>query len=300
MKWLILIASLLVSALAWSQPEFEVTTSSDRMMIGDQVEIQIQAKVHVNDEVYWPAFPGKVQFGTFIDRKGIDTVKRGDELTLTETWILTSFDSGFAVVSPLELTVNGVIKAAEPQLIQVDLAENGPEYLDIENPITPGSNTFWIWLIVVVVILAAVAVFIYSYFVKEKPEEKPRFSNLHKPSDVITTLIEEEKIKIQESSDQLDSSLSDSTKLIYEYIKIQFEINTAHGSTEQWDQQISLMGNNSVQKGELTDILNEISRLRFSGADVSEGEAIDVLNKAITWIKISSEVQPKTLENELV
>ncbi|NVK03738.1 MAG: hypothetical protein HWD92_02900 [Flavobacteriia bacterium] len=300
MKRLLVIFGLLTSTIAWAQTDFEVSSSADRMMIGDQIEIQLKAVVHVNDEVSWPAFPGLVQFGAFIDRKGIDTVVDGDELTLTETWILTSFDSGYAVVAPLELIVNGVSRAAEPQLIQVDLAENGPEYKDIENPLSTQLNYWLIWSALMVIISIAIGVIVYSYFLKSPEAPKAKMSDYRNITDFVLILVKDELAALQNQSKSVDEVLSTTTQLLHEYLFSNFMIQTAVGSPETWDEQLMQSEAYNGEQGELSGILNDISRVRFSGDLPKTEDGVEILSRITTWLSTISKVQHKKEEHEVV
>ena len=298
MKYLFIIAAILTSSIAWSQSTFEVRTSAERMMIGDQIEVQLQAVVHRNDEVKWPAFPGQVQFGSFIDRKGIDTTTNGDEMTLTETWILTSFDSGFAVVAPLEILVNDVSRAAEPILIQVDLAEKGPEYRDIESPLSSEEHVFWLWLILISIIVIAIGVIIYTY-IKKKPSELARpKATVHNITEVFIETLKDEQAKLTDEPAIIDEVLSATTMVLHGYLNLKFTINTAVGSPDEWDKELS--SHEGVKSGVVSKILNDISRLRFSGQTLTKAQAYEIIERANEWMYANSKVQAKTEEHELV
>lgn len=286
MKKMGILIALMVSSLAWSQAEFEVSTSEDRMQIGDQVEITLEATVHINDDVVWPSFPGAVQFGSFIDRRGIDTSINGEEMTLREIWILTSFDSGFAVVAPLQLNVNGVFRSSEPQLIQVDLAGDGPEYRDIENPISPNTKEWILWMIVTTILLVAVGVLIRQYYKSpaHQGESNPTWANM---SDAVISMLKDYKGKIASESNPIDTVLSDTSRLIQEYVLSTYYLQSAAGSPKDWDKELAAMDDYGAEPGQLAYLLEEVYRMRFSGASILPEEVNAFLDQVIEWVNAS-------------
>lgn len=301
MRKLFVIAALAIAPSMQGQVNFTVSTDVERMRIGDQVEVVINAVVHPNDVLDWPDFPGNVQFGEFINRSGIDTISNSEEeLHLAETWTLTSFDSGYAVIAPLTLSVNNVAFASEPLLLQVDLAPNGDEYKDIEEPL--GLDwPFWVYILSfgTVLIVILLLIFISNRARKKRPEYRPDLAiPLH-----IRAEKKMRELSLHRDAGELtnDEVLSRGTTLLQRYVKSEFKVDIFIGDQREWIPKLDRNGHFKSSANELAQLMDHASKLRFSGMSFGNEETDRWVVQASKWISASlAEPQPEIIESELV
>lgn len=262
-KALIWIAFLFSGSLA-AQTRFDVSASSDRIMIGDQVKIQLRADVAQKDNLTWPSLPDSIASGLLVGRSGIDTAFTKDRMTLTETWTVTSFDSGFAVVPPVTLTVNDLAYNSDPVLIQIDMPASEQVYRDI---VEPRGLSVPAWKIVVTGLIAlALTLIIFRIIrkVNRKAESDPSAFDV-RPYHIriLETL---EKLRDQtdlQSDDQVDAFYRKCSSLLYNYLQVGLNINTAKGRPVDW---VPALEHHNSFRGVATDLpklLDDANSVRF-------------------------------------
>lgn len=83
----------------------QAKVSADSILIGDQVELTIVAKLKNNQLIHFPFFTDSIVYGIeILGAPSIDTVKVGkDSIKLNYRQTITSFDEGFYRIPPFEL-----------------------------------------------------------------------------------------------------------------------------------------------------------------------------------------------------
>lgn len=164
------IVFVLLSACCFSQSGVAVKASVDRdkIMIGEQVELKLEARVPAGTEVKW--FPvDSITHFEFIEKGKIDTVITTDARTYRQTLLITSFDSGRWSLPAFPLSIGNREYLTDSLPVSVAYSNFDPkqEYhdikdiLEIENTSLPYIN--WVLLGLALVSLGAVL-----YFLRKK------------------------------------------------------------------------------------------------------------------------------------
>lgn len=152
---------LLIAGWLSAQTRFSVEADTNRIMIGEQIRLKIQAEFPENSKINWP-FLADTLAGFEVVRKGTmnEEVRDGFKLLSQEVW-LTSFDSGYAFIPALRAQVGDEVLASQAIGILVDIpkVDEQGEYYDIKEPLDPPLN--WTLIIGSVLVLLALGAIIY-------------------------------------------------------------------------------------------------------------------------------------------
>lgn len=172
-----LIALLLLTVVNESYgQEIQAIVGKDRIEIGEQFTYELRVEMPKNSVFTWPD-PKADTINEFeiLLRTDIDTVAKKTVWELSQTWTLTSFDSGFFVIPPLFLIWGTDTFTTDPVLIQVDLPEvleDVPIYeiKDIQKAPFNWLPLLW-WSMGL--LLAAALIYLLIKYLKKKPVAIP-------------------------------------------------------------------------------------------------------------------------------
>ncbi|NVK28079.1 MAG: hypothetical protein HWE14_08545 [Flavobacteriia bacterium] len=284
MKHWKLIALLFAPLFSLGQASFEVSSPVERMQIGDQINLVLKAVVHKNDLVEWSEFPIAVQSGRLVHRGVMDSVFTGDEIELTETWTLTSFDSGYAVVPPIEITVNGQTLQSDPILIQVDLAVQSEHYRDIAAPI---GLEYPLWKLVLY-ILAAIAVQLLVALILIRRSKRKDSSALvtddRTPKQRIEHILSRIHFRREMTHEEMDVRLSKIIQLTYRLLQSEFGVSTASGNPEDWAKQLTNHSEFNGDADQLIILIAKANEMRFAGDAINASTAENWLEQLRAWV----------------
>lgn len=281
-KWLYLF--FFIAGTAIGQTEFKVTSSEDRILIGDQFELELSATVHPNDEVLWPK-SAAIGYGMLLNRSGIDTVQEESTWKLIESWTVTSFDSGFVVVPPISITINGQIQESEPLLIQVDLPKTQDEYYDIVDPLS--SNRPWwvygLWLLAAIAVAFVVSALLHRIFKNKEVQRKPKDPRTYtqKVHDALQKIHDD---TLWEDNSQVDSAYGNGIRVLYAFIRVRLQTNTAVGDFSVWKKMMEAHPKYNGNTEELYALIASANEVRFGGLKKQAEEHQQWILQLQRWI----------------
>lgn len=124
------------------------TINRDKILIGEPIELKLEARVPADANVQWFATDSIPRF-EFIDRGKIDSSRQG---AYSQTLLITSFDSGRVVIPALSLSYNGETYLTDslPVVVSYSAFDPQQDYHDIKDilEVRPASNyLFWILIV---------------------------------------------------------------------------------------------------------------------------------------------------------
>ncbi len=156
--------------------EIQALITKDRIEIGEQFAYELRVEMPKNSVFIWPD-PKADTINEFeiLFRSTIDTVTKKSVWALSQTWTLTSFDSGYFVIPPQALIWGTDTFTTDPVLIQVDLPEvleDVPIYeiKDIQKAPFNWLPLLW-WSMGL--LLAAASIYLLVKYLKKKPVAIP-------------------------------------------------------------------------------------------------------------------------------
>lgn len=158
----------------------EVKLDREEILIGEQIGLQLTMKAATPDTVMLPEI-GEVigKHIEVIERSKIDTQFVGDQLeqrVLSQSFTITSFDSGYFAIAPLQGSINGDSIASNPfllavQTVPIDTAKGIADIKDIQE--VPFAWKEWLeqnwpWIALGLAIIAAIIGLIY--YLRNRPK----------------------------------------------------------------------------------------------------------------------------------
>ena len=110
-----------------AQPTFTASLDTNRIVIGQQTYFELKATGLTNPStINWPAWPDTLQ-GLEVLGATMDTIKQDGSFELVMRYLITSFDSGFVLISPVKLVIGADTLITEPLILNVSTVELDPE-----------------------------------------------------------------------------------------------------------------------------------------------------------------------------
>jgi hypothetical protein len=146
-----------ISFFANSQVSVKASVDRDRILIGEPINLVLQAYTPLGENVTWfnlDTIPGF----EFIRKGKLDTIENVDNKKLEQKLVITSFDSGTVVLPPLEMTVGTRTYYTDSVIVDVAYHNFDPaaEYRDIKAiaEVEDGSSDYIPWIIGAVTLVA--------------------------------------------------------------------------------------------------------------------------------------------------
>jgi hypothetical protein len=165
-----IIVFLFSVSICFSQMDVSVkaTINRDKIMIGEPVELKLEAKMPAGSDAKW--FPvDSLQHFEFVDKGKIDTISTADTRTYRQTLIITSFDSGRWAVPSLAFTIGNKDYLTDSLPVSVAYSNFDPkqDYHDIKD-IIEIENAAIEYINWIVLGLAALSLLAIIYFLRKK------------------------------------------------------------------------------------------------------------------------------------
>jgi len=187
LSWLLLLLPARADSISVQYPEIKISLDTNKLMIGAQTVLHIQAKIPDNVRVLWPQIGDTITKEVEVIHKGtIDTLTSGNTsyTTLQQNITISAFDSGYFVIPPLRLyyEMNGSYadtSAAfaesnalllEVHTVKVDLQKPIKDIKPIkEEPLHFSEILPWILLGLGILLALALGIYIYLRLKNNKP-----------------------------------------------------------------------------------------------------------------------------------
>jgi hypothetical protein len=175
-KQIFLFLALIFAFHTWAQQaSFAAKLDTNRILIGEQTTLHLSAKNLVGvTNLNWPIWPDSIAGLELISSRR-DTVETDGTFSITEHFVLTSFDSGFVVIPPFEILLADQKLATEPQILNVGTIEilADQDFYDIKAPVDPPFDfLYWLKKLWYVAVILAILLGIGLWFFLRKRKGK--------------------------------------------------------------------------------------------------------------------------------
>ncbi|MBT3648700.1 MAG: hypothetical protein HN542_10710 [Flavobacteriales bacterium] len=243
-RLLVIVCFLPISIWAQNQSVTAVL-DQDQILIGEQVSLTITVKTHAADTVEWTMLEDTLRAEIEIVSQGkIDTAFTGADLSqkaLTQSLTITSFDSGYFVIRPIEVNVNGNTIESNPLLLsvqtyEIDTAKGIADIKPIAESPFPWKEWFgenWQWFAGGVLFLA-ILTWLMLYLSKEKPQLVPRRIEPTIPAHEHANqrLVELHSAELWQKG-EIKKYYSELTDILREYVELQFHIPALEQTSDE-------------------------------------------------------------------
>lgn len=238
----ILFQTLVLVGFASAQ-SFEIKTTKDLIVIGEQFDMIMTITADRGSEVQFPLFNDTVVKHVEVVKIGeIDTSANDqNQTTFAQKVTLTSFDSGYYAISPRYALVNGDSVASNPFLVAVQTIDidTNSQYYDIKNVASADISfveiikEYWPWAAGLVALLAIITYIVFR--VSKKREEVV----VEKPKPIILAHIialnRLEELKTQQlwQEGKVKEYYSELTEILRWFIEQRFDVPALEQTTEE-------------------------------------------------------------------
>jgi hypothetical protein len=185
------IVFLFSCSCCFSQMDVSVkaTINRDKIMIGEKVELKLEAKLPIGENATWFPVDSMTHF-EFVDKGKIDTAATSDTKTYRQTLIITSFDSGRWAIPSLAFTIGNKEYLTDSIPVSVAYSNFDPkqdyhdikDIIEVENTATRYIN----WIVLAAAVLSLLTVI---YFLRKKTTVQQPLA-IKKPLSKLTALEE--------------------------------------------------------------------------------------------------------------
>ena len=290
-------------AFIWSnqllaQKTVSATLDSSKILIGQQLILHLRADFTAQDTLYWPSFSDSIGKLEIVNKSRIDTSYDPNNITtkiIRQNIIVTSFDTGYCPIPPIQFQFNDTILETEPLLIEVKsvAVDTSKGIYDIKEPYqVPFSLLSWIkrhkyWIgggVAIIAILTALILWLIFRKPKEqvvivpkKPKIPAHRIALKKLKDIDhQKLWQHNKVKLYHSS---------VSEIIREYLELRFNIIALESTTPEIMQAVQSLSISEEQKEKLKQILTISDLVKFAKAVPIANENEQSIQNAIAFVK---------------
>ena len=261
------------------QVKVKASIDSTHMLIGDQMKLVLEIEKPTDMDIHFPVVPDTFSSQIeVIKRLPVDTfeMKDKDRQRLSQSILISSFDSGTHVIPPFTFAVkhNNLTDSVSTQALTLNVltmkldTTKGP--VDIKVPYgAPVTLTEVTPYILGVILIAAILFFIF-YYVKWKKKNVPMFVKPEKPIEPahVVALRELDRIKMQKlwQQEKIKQYYSEVADTIRNYIQNRFDIpameQTSAETISVFKENKELIDSNSLN--EIQHILSLADLVKFA------------------------------------
>jgi len=172
-KRILLILLICIPWRSFSQA-FTVTTDKLRILLGEPLHLKLEASFPLNKPTPWFRIDSFPHF-EILDSSKIDTIQKGNVTTLSQEYVLTSWDSGSWKIPALYLSGNRSAPIKIDVVFTSPFDPNQPyhdikDILDVKKPI----ESKWYWYLI---LFGVILILFLLFFPKGKKKAKPVFES---------------------------------------------------------------------------------------------------------------------------
>ncbi len=277
----------------------ELDTNS--ILIGDQVNLNIKLKCPVSTKIIWTALYDTITNEIEIIKKSkIDTIFSKDkkQINLSQTLIITSFDSGYYVIPAFQFIYDKIndttfkIAKTNPLFLNVQTipVDTTKAIKDIKPPLKAPVTFREVLPYILTGIAVAIIILLIIYYIKKRKKKQPLFQ-LHKkpkllPHKIALDALEKLRIKKLWQKNKIKEYHSELTQIIRTYIKQRFNINALEMTS---DEILHSFKKTDIKNEEIDNKLKQTLALadlvKFAKENPLPDENDKSMNNAIDFVK---------------
>lgn len=256
----------------------KAVVDSQEILIGDQINLDLSVAFNEEIPVTWPVFKDTITGQLEIIQTSIpDTVKKeSGETIIHQRLVITSFDTGFMVLPPIQFLFNNDSTqqlATEPILVFVsDIpVEMEADIKEIKEPYdVPFDLMRWLkkykWILLAwLLILAAVLGFVLWRKYRKQPEEPTARPKPKRPAhEIALEKLEELRQKKLWQNNRTKEFYIELSDIIREYIEFRFDVIALEMTTDETVSVLKFNGIDEAQVKALNQMLQMADLAKFA------------------------------------
>ncbi|MBL4625196.1 MAG: hypothetical protein JKY42_08675 [Flavobacteriales bacterium] len=300
-KTLFILPSLLLVLANFAiaqQKNVSATLDSTKILIGQQLVIHLTASFPAQDTLFWPTFTDSIGNLEIVDKSRIDSSFDSNSITtriIRQNILITSFDTGFFPIPPIQFQFKDTVIETEPLLIQVTTVaiDTSKGIYDIREPYqVPFNILSWLkkykyWLgggLAIVIIAIALLAWIVFKKPKELVAAKPKKPKIPAHKIALKKLkdVEHQKLWQHDKVKLYHSSISE---IIREYLELRFNIIALESTTPEIMRATRSLPISDEQREKLHQLLTLSDLVKFAKASPVPNENEQSIQNAISFVK---------------
>ncbi len=283
----------------------------EEILIGEQAELTLSCRISKEnpETIVFPLLSDTVVDKVeIVSQSGIDTLQTGEgaaETRLEQKFYITSFDTGYYVIPPMEFKINGEVEKTDPLLLGVKTVEidttasikgASPNYT-VEIGLGDYIKVYWPYAagVLGVAILAAVIFLIIRKRKQQpaKPEPEPEIIDTRAPYEIALdelNRIESEAIYKRGLVKQYHTEI---TETLRDFIENQFNIHTHEQTSKQILDGLKYSGLSEKSTVRLRTILFRADMVKFAKLIPDTEENKQAIKEAIEFVKENQSISEK-------
>jgi len=280
------------------------------LRIGDQTKLHLSVEQQAGEKVSFPVLTDTITSKILVvSSSKPDTIldkNTPDRITITKSFIITSFDEGSYLIPPFVFTAGrDTVKTNELVLtIQSVKVDTTKAIYDIKQPLTVSYSFMdWLrdnWLIIALTLLVVLAIAGTIYYLKKRRKDKPVVQSV-KPELPIHTLalnklneLRDKKIWQQGEIKQYYSELSE---IIREYLGRRYKVQTYEKTTDEIFASLEYLNIKAENKILLHQLLSISDLVKFAKEKPLSAENEQNLENAISFVLRTHQTEtPENIE----
>lgn len=317
-SWLIILTFLISWTSLFSQDTVNLTISPAKIKIGEQTKLTLRYTYKADEgkkEIIWPEFndtiTSKIEIveAEEIKNQPADENKDPNLLTQEQTFLVTSFDSGYYAIPPIPVIVNNDTFYSNPILLEVHTiaVDTTKQFRHIKG-IYETDLSFsdyiklignWlkenILLISIIVILTLLVVY-YFYWRHRKKQvvEEPKI--IIPPHITALKRLKELESKKLWQNNQIKEYYIELSDILRTYIEERFLINALEQTTDEIMMQLRLTDITEISKLTLVPVLRLADLVKFAKENPVGMENEEMMQRAKDFVQSTLKEEKKSKE----
>lgn len=294
LSFLLLFGIILSSPTLAQSVRVEAHLDSTQILVGEQVRLHVKVSAPLHSNVKFPNFEkGFITEGVeMLEVSKVDTIFSPQNLQLSRSYLLTTFDSATYVIPKIEVEVNKnkILSSNEIKLhvdnIKVDL--DHPE--NIRPFREPIDGTFeWTFAILGWCLFLWVLIILLGYLLALLSRQRPMVRKIKvtpptPPHQVAITAIEALRIEHPTAQEEQKEYFVRLTNVLRNYIEERFAFNAMEMTTTEIITHLR-QANAPVALNELREVLDTADLVKFARYETSMVESDRTLLQAANYIQ---------------
>ncbi|MDX5326612.1 MAG: hypothetical protein LPK80_10160 [Bacteroidota bacterium] len=283
-KKILFICALLSGFWSVAQVEWEASVDTNAIRIGEQLTLTLRAGSLEEGTVIWPQFGDTLGDLEVVQVEDTDTIDRN---SMVQHLRLTSFDTGFAIIAPIQLVMKGDTQFTSPLLIRVNdvPVDDDQELYDIKAPIEAPFNWLkWSLIILGSGLILFMIFWIYRRITRKEETGPIRIVNRREPWEEFL-----ERLRQREEKRSWDGNVkehySEISEVLRDYLERPFGVDALEVPTSEIQVNVRSLPWMSEDRNTLIDLLSRADLVKFAKSNPGPEVARDDLLQAIRLIE---------------
>ncbi len=275
------------------------TLDSSSIMIGDQIGMEIGIQIPNNFDVSWPILADTINSHIEIIKKdAIDTVSNNGQTTILQRLLITSFDSGYFEIQPIEFIFHNKADSSNyftantnTMFIQVRTPEvdTSKAFMAIKGPVEE-PYTFMEVLPWILLSLAIIGIIIGGiWYLRKRKRNQPVFAKKAKPAlpPHVVAIEKLEQLRLAKIWQQgrLKEYYTELTDITREYVERRYHFDALEMTTEEILTVCKEQSINESARGKLKSVLQLADLVKFAKEKPTALENDLSLNHCIDFVQ---------------